>query len=154
MPTTDVGGALIAHAIQLAIAPVFLLTGIAGLLGVMANRLARVIDRARFFEQAWSTMDARRLEAARAELTILEHRRRLASWSINFCTAAALLVCFVIVVLFVDEFVGSNLRVASGGLFVVAMLALIGGLASFLREVYLATHSTHIDPAQFGRRAP
>ena len=48
------GGALtgIAHAIQLAIAPVFLLTGIASLLGVMANRLARVIDRGRVLEEA------------------------------------------------------------------------------------------------------
>ena len=48
---------VIAHAIQLAIAPVFLLTGIAGLLGVMANRLARIIDRARFYEQTWDQME-------------------------------------------------------------------------------------------------
>jgi hypothetical protein len=48
----------ISHAIQLAIAPVFLLTGIAGLLGVMANRLARVIDRARTFEDNWRELDA------------------------------------------------------------------------------------------------
>lgn len=145
---------VISHAIQLAIAPVFLLTGIASLLGVMATRLARVIDRARMFEEKWPALDEALKDAARKELASLERRRRLASWSINFCTAAALLVCLVIVVLFVDEFVGSNLRVASGGLFVVAMLSLIGGLASFLREVYLATHSTHIDPAQFGRPAP
>ena len=153
MPTTDAGGALIAHAIQLAIAPVFLLTGIAGLLGVMANRLARVIDRARHFEQTWPTLDTRGRDAARAELSTLEQRRRLASWSINFCTAAALLVCLVIGALFVDEFIGSNLRIVSGVLFVLAMLALVGGLASFLREVYLATHSTNIDPARFARGA-
>ena len=47
----------ISQAIQLAIAPVFLLTGLAGLLGVMANRLARVIDRGRWLEEAWHSLD-------------------------------------------------------------------------------------------------
>ena len=58
-PTSD-AMPLIAHAIQLAIAPVFLLTGVAGLLGVMANRLARVIDRARNFEDKWRRSTRRR----------------------------------------------------------------------------------------------
>jgi hypothetical protein len=141
---------LISHAIQLAIAPVFLLTGIAGLLGVMATRLARVIDRARMFEQAWSALDEPARQAARREIASLETRRRLASWSINFCTAAALLVCLVIVTLFIEEFFGRNLRWLAGSLFVLAMVAVIGGLASFLREVYLATHATSIDPSRFG----
>jgi len=103
MPTSETMP-LIAHAIQLAIAPVFLLTGIAGLLGVMANRLARVIDRGRALEDAWPGFDEPARLQARAELVYLERRRKLASWSINFCTAAALLVCLVIAVLFLDEF--------------------------------------------------
>jgi len=139
----------IAYAIQLAIAPVFLLTGIAGLLGVMANRLARVIDRGRWLEQAWPNLDEHARLVARAELAYLERRRKFASWSINFCTAAALLVCLVIAVLFADEFFPANLRWVEGALFVLAMIAVIGGLASFLREVYLATHSTSLDPARF-----
>ena len=79
------GGALtgIAHAIQLAIAPVFLLTGIASLLGVMANRLARVIDRGRVLEQSWIAYDERKRRDARRELDVLEQRRRLASASIS-----------------------------------------------------------------------
>src|SRR6266540_451536 len=132
---------VISHAIQL--------TGIAGLLGVMANRLARVIDRARMFETSWASLDEPAHDAARIELASLERRRRLASWAINFCTAAALLVCFVIVTLFIEEFFAASLRWLAGGLFVLSMLAVIGGLASFLREVYLATHSTSIDPARF-----
>ncbi|HEY1327419.1 MAG TPA: DUF2721 domain-containing protein [Casimicrobiaceae bacterium] len=135
----------IAHAIQLAIAPVFLLTGIAALLGVMANRLARVIDRARYFEQNWARLDERVRAAARTELAFLERRRRLASWSINFCSAAALFVCLVIVALFAEEFVGAKVGIVAGALFVVAMLCLVGGLTAFLREVYLATHSIHIE---------
>jgi hypothetical protein len=139
----------IAHAIQLAIAPVFLLTGIASLLGVMANRLSRVIDRGRALEQSWVGFDERMRSAVRLELWTLERRRKLASWSINACTAAALFVCLVITLLFLEEFFTTNLRVAAGLLFVLAMMAVIAGLASFLREVYLATHSISLDPARF-----
>jgi len=144
-PTTGV----IAHAIQLSIAPVFLLTGISGLLGVMANRLARVIDRARTFEKTWRTLDAPAKGAAMTEIRMLERRRRAISWSINLCTVAALLICLVIVSLFVEEFFGKNLRLVAGTLFVAAMIAVICGLSCFLREVYLATHTTSIDPTRF-----
>jgi len=148
MPTLPESG-VIAHAIQLAIAPVFLLTGIAGLLNVMATRLARVIDRTRTFETTWTALDVRARSAARVELGSLEKRRRACSWSITYCTTAALLICLVIVALFVEEFLSINLRLFAGALFVVAMVALIGGLSCFLREVYLATHTTTIDLARF-----
>jgi hypothetical protein len=148
MPTDDTG--IIAHAIQLAIAPVFLLTGVAGLLGVMANRLARVIDRARNFEERWSGYDAETRDMVRVEMTHLARRFHLASWAINFCTAAALIVCLVIVTLFVEEFFSRNLKWFAGALFVLAMLSLIGGLTCFLREVYLATHTVRIDARRLG----
>ena len=148
MPTTQ-DLPVIAHAIQLAIAPVFLLTGIAAMLGVMTNRLARVIDRARMIEKTWKEMDGLARSAAREEIVDLERRRTLASWSINFCAGAALLVCIVIVTLFVEEFFAANLKWVAGVLFVCAMFALIGGLFSFLREVYLATHMLRIDMARF-----
>jgi hypothetical protein len=139
---------IIAHVVQLAVAPVFLLTGVAALLGVMTNRLARVIDRARLLEERWRQLDEAEQVAARAELCILEHRARLSSWAINFCTSAALLVCAVVATLFIDAFLAANLRWLVGALFVVAMFALIGGLVSFLREVYLATHTLRIGPPQ------
>ena len=145
----DPTSGVIAHAIQLSIAPVFLLTGISGLLGVMANRLARVIDRARTFEKNWRTLDARAKTAALDEIGMLERRRRVISWSINFSTVAALFICLVIVSLFVEEFFGRNLRLLAGTLFVLAMISVICGLSCFLREVYLATHTTSIDPTRF-----
>jgi len=141
---------IISHAIQLAIAPVFLLTGIAALLGVMANRLARIIDRARHFEVVWESLDTDARRAAHEELVTLEHRRHVASWAINFCTSAALLVCTVIAVLFADAFFTIDLKWLAGALFVAAMLALIGGLTCFLREVYVSTHTVRITLAKFG----
>lgn len=146
----DPTSGLISHAIQLAIAPVFLLTGIGGLLGVMANRLARVIDRARRVEGSWRDMDAVAKAAATPEMHNLERRRRVISWAINFCTTAALFICLCIVTLFVEEFFGRNVKWLAGVLFVTAMVALICGLSCFLREVYLATHTTSIDLERYG----
>jgi Protein of unknown function (DUF2721) len=150
MPPNE-AGPIIVHAIQLAIAPVFLLTGIAAMLGVMANRLARIIDRARALDQFWRELDEATRAAAQVEFGFLDRRRHLASWSINFCTAAALLVCLVIVTLFVEGFFGKDLKWLAGALFIGAMIALICGLSFFLREVYLATHVGRIE-AQRSRR--
>ena len=137
---------LIVHAIQLAIAPVFLLTGLGAMLSVMATRLSRVIDRARSLEQHWKQFDDQERANATRELATLEKRAHLASWAINFCTCAALLVCAVIATLFIDVFVGTNLKWLAAALFICAMFALIGGLISFLREVYVATHTLRIGP--------
>lgn len=135
---------LIAHAIQLAVAPVFLLTGVAALLGVMATRLARIIDRARYFEAAWQGLSDESRMAASVEMATLEQRRVVASWAINFCTASALLVCLVVTLLFADAFFASNFKIAVGVLFIAAMLCLVAGLACFLREVTVATRTVRV----------
>lgn len=131
----------ISHAIQLALAPVFLLTGIAGLLNVMTNRLARIIDRARYFEERWSGLDESTRKTLNDELANLERRRHLASRAINASTFAALLVCMVVATLFVEVLLNLPLKWLAGLLFIGSMAALIGGLTVFLREVYLATHT-------------
>jgi len=143
------GVLFVQQAIQLSVAPVFLLTGIAGLLGVMANRLARIIDRARAVGRGWGSLDDTALIAARREITQLERRRHLASWAINCCTGAALLVCTVIVTLFIEELLGTNLKWLAGFQFIAAMLSVIAGLSCFLAEVYIGTHASRIDAQAF-----
>lgn len=133
------------RAIQLALAPVFLLTGIAGLLGVMAGRLARIIDRGRALTEG--TPPPARPEAAQSleiELAILERRRHLASSAITACTLSALLVCTVIAALFVEVLFQVELRWIVGLFFTGSTLALVVGLAYFLREVHLATQTVRI----------
>jgi mannose/fructose/N-acetylgalactosamine-specific phosphotransferase system component IIC len=146
--SSDPDAAIIAHVIQLAVAPVFLLTGVAAFLAVMANRLARVIDRARLIEARWGEIADSARTAARSELAILARRAHLASWAINFSTFSALLICTVISTLFIDAFLGTRLKWVVGGFFVASMLALFVGLICFLREVYLATHTLRIGPPQ------
>ncbi len=136
----------IAHAIQLAVAPVFLLTAIGAMLGVMTNRLARVIDRARMQEAKLdkaSNEDAAELEA---HLSILSRRAKLINISITCCTMTALLVCTVIAVLFFGSFVRFDISAPVAILFILAMILLVLGLVCFLREVFLATSSLRIGP--------
>src|SRR5258708_21062967 len=97
----------------------------------MASRLARAIDRARSVDQAWSRLGAHARVAARGELGNMERRRRVCSWSINYCTIAALLISLVIVRLFVEEFFTVNLKWLASALFEAAVLALIGALPAF-----------------------
>ena len=134
----------IAHVIELAIAPVFLITGISSLLAVMSNRLARIIDRSRQIEAKWHDLDIIQTADAEAELASLSKRAKLASFSINFCAFAALMVCLLIATLFLDAFIGTNLRWFVGGLFVLSMCTLSGGIVCFLREVHIAMLSLRI----------
>lgn len=139
------------QAIQLAMGPAFLLTGIAGVLNVLAGRLARVIDRGRTLAAADDT-DASTLTAAvRAELQQLDKRRHLAGRAITACTLAALLVCLVIAALFFEVFLGAPLSGLIGTFFTGATLALVVGLTYFLREVHAATAMLHMSTANWRR---
>jgi MFS family permease len=138
----DMGGD-ITHAIQLAVAPVFLLSGLGTILGVLSTRLGRVVDRTRKLLEQRESADAKHRKALDAELHVLVDRRRLVNRAIAAGTVAALLVCVLIAV----AFIGSLAEVAVGpvvaGLFVLAMFAFITALVLFLREVITAT--SHVD---------
>lgn len=138
-PLVDIG-----HVIQLAVAPVFLLSGIGIVLTLLTSRLARVVDRARRLEDAARASDGAALEARRQELRLMAHRCRLMNQAITLGTSSALLVAIVVVLLFLAALLDFNARVAIASLFILAMLALIGALLLFLREVYLATVSLRI----------
>lgn len=126
----------LAHVIQLAVAPVFLLTGIGALLSVLAGRLGRVIDRSRVLEGSGPCKDKAREALVTEEFVMLARRGHLINIAISLCTSSALLICLVIVALFVGAFLKTDLSIAIGLLFILAMLSLIGGLLFFLREIH------------------
>ena len=141
MPNPSVNLNDIGQAIQLALAPVFLLTGIAGMLNVMAGRLARIIDRGRQLTEG-PLQNADALSPSQAwDLSSLERRRHLASAAITACTFSALLVCTVITALFLEVLLSLEFKWVVGLLFTGSTLALVVGLAYFLREVHLATQT-------------
>ena len=134
----------ISQAIQLSIAPVFLLVGIAGFINAFVARLSRVVDRSRVLEEILNDADAEARETALKELCVLDRRARLVYVGITLGITTALLVCILIVTVFVEAFLGVSHAILIGGLFIAAMLSLIGTLVAFLREVFLAVSSLTI----------
>jgi hypothetical protein len=142
----DVGINAVAHAIQLAVAPVFLLSGIGAMLAVLTNRLSRIIDRARWLETQLTTRTPDAAASLHTELRTLARRARHISHAIILCTITALLVCTVIATLFIGAFGGFDASVPVALLFVAAMIAFIAGLLFFLREISIATARLRIGP--------
>lgn len=132
--------------IQLAVAPVFLLTGVGAVLSVLINRLGRVVDRFRALDTERLVVSGSVLESVKREMEVLSRRARLIHWAIGLCTSCALLICVVIATLFLGSYAGFDLSTAISALFVLAMLALVLGLLCFLREITLATGGIHVVP--------
>ena len=136
----------VAHVIQLSVAPVFLLTAIGTMLSVMTNRLARIIDRARFYEAKLEGATPEAVPRLHASLATLSRRADLIGKAIFLCTATALLVCTVIAMLFLGDYLRYDISLPVATLFILAMLLMVMGLISFLREIFIAKASLHIGP--------
>jgi hypothetical protein len=134
----------IGHVIQLAVAPVFLLSGIGIILTVLTNRLARVVDRARRLEDAVDAAAPDERQQIAAKLRGMARRARLMNRAITLSTLSALLVALVVVTIFLSAFLPFNTTAPIAILFILAMLSLIGALIYFLREVFLAISTLRI----------
>jgi hypothetical protein len=141
----------VAHAVQLAVAPTFMLTAIAAMLGVMTNRLARIIDRSRILEVLQPADDSAR-EMIDAELHALLRRGKFVNRAITLCTITALLISSVIAIMFFGAFFSFNASVPVACLFISAMATLIIALIYFLKEILLATSSIRIGRARAAQR--
>jgi len=140
MPIFETHISDIARVIQLAIAPVFLLTAVGTIIGVLSNRLARIVDRTRVLEdRAGDTQTiAARIQR---ELEVLARRMGLIYIAVGLAVVCALLIGLLIVLAFADAFLSVDLSKMIGLLFVAAMLAFIASLLAFLREIFLAVVS-------------
>lgn len=127
----------IGHIIQLAIAPVFLLTGVGTNLIVLTNRLARIIDRSRVLEDRAQRSDSR--PGDEEEIRVLYRRAYLVNGAITLSTTCALFICVVIAALFLWDALGLRLALFIAVLFVLAMLSLIGSFVYLLQEIFIAT---------------
>lgn len=130
----------LAHVIQLAVAPVFLLTALSTMLAVLTNRLARVVDRTRKLE-AFILDYPERSTLPRNELFTLFRRTVLCNRAISLCTLTALLICTVIGLLFISALLSFNATLAVAALFVISMASFIFALLSFLQEIRVASNA-------------
>ncbi|MGH8481699.1 MAG: DUF2721 domain-containing protein [Nevskiaceae bacterium] len=136
----------ISHVIQLAVAPVFLLTGVGAILNVMANRLSRIVDRARALELKLPTAQDGDREELLGRLANLSKRAHLISHAVAACVVTAVLVCAVIITLFCGEFLHFEATVPAALLFIAALLSFLLSLTWLLREILMATRTMKFGP--------
>jgi hypothetical protein len=139
----------IARTIQLAVAPVFLLTALGTILSVLTTRLSRVVDRSRVLSArldasgggsaAPATDGPRSSLPPLTELEILARRRVLVNWAITCATIASLLVCLVVLLAFLGFMLHQNFSRVIASLFIGAMAMFISALLFFLREIVLTS---------------
>jgi hypothetical protein len=130
----------ITHSIQLAVAPVFLLTAVAGMIGAVAGRLARIIDRARVVEDcAHQSVDAEFLERALLELGYLRARGRMVNGCIGLLTLCGFLIGLTIVSLFLGEITCFRGHTWALGSFLTGVVSFLLALVLFFVETVMAT---------------
>jgi hypothetical protein len=137
----------LAHTIQVAIAPVFLLSALGTILSVLTMRLGRVVDRARVLAVRASEMETITTGGSLppvAELAILRRRRQLVNYAITSAVVAALLVSLVIALAFLSFMFHRNFSQLIAWLFVCAMTSFIATLVFFLREILVTVSSLSI----------
>lgn len=135
--------ALITHAIQLAIAPVFLLTAIGTIINALTGRLARAVDRRRQIEEALPREVAEARSNLEDELGLLARRVVTTIRAIALAVVSALLVCLLIGTAFAAAFVSLDLSRAVALLFIAAVIALTASLLFFMHEIILAAQAVH-----------
>ncbi|CAN5505073.1 DUF2721 domain-containing protein [soil metagenome] len=132
----------VTHGIQLAVAPVFLLTAVSGMISAVAGRLARIIDRARFLE---GRLESGALEQARVakiydELRRLRHRGWLVNGCLALLTFCAILIGTTIILLFLGETSELPIFKIATVCFLAGVICFLSALVCFLAETLLATH--------------
>lgn len=135
-------------AIQLAIAPVFLLTAIAAMIGVLATRLGRIVDRARVLDERLVAGTAHSETHDREELALSRTRAGIVNCALVLLTVSAALIGATIVALFIVETRSQHGEWLVPWTFLGGLGCFIGALLCFLIETLLTM--TVLD---FGKRS-
>jgi len=134
----------LAHTIQLALAPAFLLSAMGIILNMLTGRLTRIVDRARVIEREFTPRDHPNHAHQVNELRLLDRRMKIVNNAIFLATASAVVLCTVVAVMFLAELVGFSLARALATLFAVSLVLLIASLVMFLVEVRVAVRAIEI----------
>ena len=118
----DLSVTTVAEVVRIAVAPVFLLSGIGAFLNVCANRLSRIVDRSRHVEPL--LLDSRGAEHDRwlAEIHVVDRRMNLVSWAISLSVLSAVMICLVVSLLFAASLTQVHVGTAIALLFIGSMM--------------------------------
>jgi hypothetical protein len=140
----DLSVTTVAEIVRLAVAPVFLLSGIGAFLNVCASRLSRIVDRSRDIEPL--LLGSRGAEHDRwlGEMHVLDRRMSLVGWAITLSVISAVLICLVVALLFAASFTRTHFGAAVALLFIASMITIATGFAIFLIETRLGSRSVRV----------
>ena len=142
--TPDLSVNTVAEIVRLALAPVFLLSGIGAFLNVLASRLSRIVDRSRDIEPRLLASRGAEHERWISDLKILDRRMSLINWATGLTVTSAVLTCLVVVLLFAANLVRTRMGDAIALLFIGSMLAIGAGFAVFLLETTIAGRAVRV----------
>ena len=131
--------------LQLAIAPVILISGVGLVLLSMTNRYGRVIDRSRILSDKSGQVSGADSDRIRRQLKILVRRARLLRAAILMTTLSILLVAILIIILFATALAGMTGTFLIITIFCLCMFCLIGGLITFLVDVNVSLAALNLE---------
>ena len=142
---------MIAHTIQLALAPVFLLVAIGNIMNILSQRMGRIVDRSRVLQEKHRITQGEEHDLVVREIRLVDRRIHLIGRAILLLVISGLIVGVVVALLFAEEFLGIDLREFAASGFILAIALLMGALLLFLRETREATEALRI-PEEFLER--
>jgi hypothetical protein len=134
----------VAEIVRLALAPVFLLSGIGAFLNVLASRLSRIVDRTRDIEPQLLVSRGAEHDRWIAGLKVLDRRMSLINWATGLTVTSAVLTCLVVVLLFAANLTRTHFGNAIALLFMASMLTIGAGFAFFLVETTVAARAVRV----------
>jgi hypothetical protein len=144
LPDSDISVTTVAEIVRLAVAPVFLLSGIGAFLNVCASRLSRIVDRSRKVEPLLLQSRGAEHERWLGEMHILDRRMALVSWAISLSVLSAVMICLVVSLLFAAGLTRTHFGTAIALLFIASMIAIGAGFAVFLVETRLGSRAVRV----------
>lgn len=138
--------------LQIAIAPVVLISGVGLLILSLTNRLGRVVDRGRFLAaELRETHESKHPEIAK-QLRSISHRANLLRQSIVFAVLCVLFAAVLIITLFLTAALQLHTTWFIFALFVCALGSLVWSLVCFLRELNQALIAFRLDIGEPGAK--
>lgn len=140
----DLSVSTVAEIVRIALAPVFLLSGIGAFLNVLASRLSRIVDRSRQLEPLLLASRGAEHDRWMNDLKVLDRRMRLISWATGLSVTSAMLTCLVVILLFAANLIRTHLGSEIAWLFMVSMVTIGGAFGVFLIETTVAARAVRV----------
>ncbi|MEO6093974.1 MAG: DUF2721 domain-containing protein [Novosphingobium sp.] len=137
---------MIAHTIQLALTPVFVLVAIGNLLNLLSTRLGRIVDRARELQERHAITEGPAHDMVVAEMRLVDRRMALTHGAIRLLVLSGIAIGTTVTVLFAEEMTNYPLERVAATIFVIAIALLMAAMTQFLLETQVATRALSIPP--------